>query len=214
MKYVVTILSLILLTLSSPIFATTYDHQVDARENLYNADWIGNPFSDVWDDGFWYPYDNDSALNTPGAINARAVKDGSGHAVDFSNGLLSIIAKGEVKAFGDKFTGPGGDVDEDWLFRDLTVYSLIGLWSSTANSITAMGSAFFIGTGGNFVAPLDTAYLFLAENDGIFEDNSGHYDVTIDFTNIAVPIPASIWLIVSGFICFLGFRSRNNKSIQ
>ena len=213
MKYLVTILGLILFTLSSPVFATTYEHQVDAHENLYNTDWTGNPFSDAWDDDddLWYPYDNDSALNTPGAIDARAVKNGSGNSVDFSKGLLSIIATGEVKDAGTTSSDADG---HDWIFRDLTVYSLIGLWSSTADSITAMGSAFFIGTGGDFVAPLDTAYLFLAENDGIFEDNSGHYDVTIDFPNIAVPIPASIWLIVSGFICFLGFRSRNNKSIQ
>jgi hypothetical protein len=208
MKNVISLLTLILISFSTPTLAMTYTQQVNARDNLYNTDWLGNPFSDIWDDGSWNPYPK--ALNTPGAWDARAVEDSAGNIVDFSKGLLSLTSTGKVVDAGTTQTDANG---QGWLFRDLSVYSLIGLWSSTTNSITAMGNAFFIGTSANFSAPLETAYLFLANNDGIFDDNSGYYDVTIKVENMAVPLPASIWLIISGVMVFLGFsRQQRNKA--
>ena len=209
MKHLITFLSMILFTLSTPALATTYKHKVNSRDNLYNTDWAGNPYSEIWNSGCWQPYAN--ALNTPGALDARAVKDRKGNVVDFSNGLISISAKGKVVDAGKKRTNANG---YDWLFRGLYVYSLIGIWSSTTNSITAIGNAFFIGTKGDFFSPLEPAYLFLANNDGLFSDNTRHYKVTIDYSsNIAVPIPASIWFFASALLFFLGFSQQKRNSI-
>ena len=52
-----------------------------------------------------------------------------------------------------------------------------------------------------------SAYLFLAENDGGFADNSGHYDVSL---TASVPEPGSLSLLAIGLIT-LGVARRRLK---
>ena len=104
----------------------------------------------------------------------------------------------------------------DGNFRGLPVYSLIGMWSTSADDITPvsgmLSQPFFIGTSLllNLAGIPNEAnlYLFLAENDGIFRDNSGSYLVDIDVQ--PVPLPASALLFMSGLLGVFATRIRKS----
>ncbi len=82
----------------------------------------------------------------------------------------------------------------DGNFRDLPVYSLIGIWSSSATEIAPVvglfSQPFFIGT--NLLLSLasipneSNLFLFLAENDSLFSDNFGSYQVNLDVQVVAL----------------------------
>ena len=175
--------------------SATISTSVDGRDNIYFTDWgstnAGNP---------------PSLLGS--GNNPTAVSDGSG-AFNFGGlGTLTGTATGSTVASGSTAydaDGSGG------LYRGLPVYSLIGVWSSTAGSITAIGDSFFVGTSPTFAAPTGpSAYLFLGENDGSFGDNTGSYSVSIDYIS-AVPLPASLPLLAVG-LAGLGLMRRRRKS--
>ena len=52
-------------------------------------------------------------------------------------------------------------------------------------------------------------FLFLAENDGLFADNSGYYNVNIDVQ--FVPIPASGVLLLSGLLTIFAARAKSKR---
>ena len=95
-------------------------------------------------------------------------------------GQIDIAATGCAVDAGPSCTGPDGFPG---LFRGLRVYSLIGQWSTSPTSLdnsTAVGSSFFIGASNTVTAPSTGGpyYLFLGDNDGIFADNGGAYQVS------------------------------------
>ena len=174
---------------SLEVYAAIYTHTVDGRENMYNTYWTGNPFL--------------SAVGT--GVDARSVTDSDGNPVNFSNLRLTITATGLVEDFSTTSTDADG---LDSIFRGLPVYSMIGLWSSTGDSITALGESFFIGTNNVLDAPSSgTSFLFLAENDGIFSDNYGQYNVTIS----TVPLPASAVLFLTGILSLFSIAKINRR---
>ena len=130
----------------------------------------------------------------------------------FSPGTqLQITAGGNVVDNGDTATGPAGDPGESWDFRALPVYALIGIWSSDPSldsSDDPVGDPFLIGSGGLFEVPWagNPLYLVLAENDGIFWDNSGDYAVTLT----AVPLPSTL-LLLGGTLPLLWLRGKKGK---
>jgi hypothetical protein len=161
-------------------------------DNLYFEDW-GHPFSDALGDG--------SA--------ARSVRE-DGSAFNFSGfGPFAISATGSVQDPGTTFTGPDGS---GGVFRGLTVYSMIGLWSATSDSITEIGTPFVVGSAASLGVPnAPAAYLFLAENDGIFSDNlAGQYDVTLEVELVPVPIPAALPLLLAGLAGGLALLRRRS----
>lgn len=95
---------------------------------------------------------------------------------------IAITADGCVVDDGPRCTGPDGDGSS--IFHELPVYSLIGRWGTSAAGLTAStaeGPPFFVGSSSVVVAPSTPGdhYLYLGENDGVFEDNTGDYQVVL-----------------------------------
>jgi hypothetical protein len=178
------------LAAARPADALILTHVVGPMDNLYNTAWVGNLFQP-------------GSLGT--GTDAEAVSS-AGSPYDFSgNSTISIAATGCIVDAGSACTGPDGLTGS---FRGLPVYSMIGLWSSTGASITAIGVPFFVGSAAMLPVPGGgPAYLFLAENDGLFLDNTaGQYDVTIE-----VPEPATLSLIALGGVLMAARRRRDGR---
>lgn len=171
---------------------------VDGRNSLYATDW-------------GHLYNGAIGLGQP----ARAFEVNS-LAYGFTSGdQLEISASGCVVDLGSSCTEPG------YLgggFRDLPVYSLIGLWSTSAAEIialdgTSLNPAFLIGDLLNLVVPDFTSalYLFMATNDGDFSDNSGAYSVQIDkllpSATAQVPAPPVLSLMLLGLLLIPHLRA-------
>lgn len=180
----------------------TFDDIVDSHDNLFFTNW-----------GHWYTEPVDAALNAEGSNPARAARF-AGSSFDFSAyDTLQITAKGSVQAHGAVETGPNGCEGKpecalhDGDFRLLPMYGLIGIWSSSATEIIPFGTwndlngglgLLFIGSFAQLTIPdFPAAYLFLAENDGGFSDNSGFFDVHFVAD---VPEPGMLGLLCAGII--------------
>lgn len=171
---------------------------VDGVNSLYTTDW-GHP----------YNTGSGNEFNAIGrGLPARAFEVSSSPFGFLSGTNLHLTATGCTVDAGVSCTGPGNDRG---LFRGINVYALIGVWSTSATSITpvdmlSVNPAFYIGSLLDFVVPTFNSplYLFMATNDGIFRDNSGHYTVRIE----KVPTPAVLWLMLAGIF----FIKRKNSA--
>ncbi|OUS17223.1 hypothetical protein A9Q88_05190 [Gammaproteobacteria bacterium 50_400_T64] len=163
--------------------------------SLYAQDW-----------GHIYNTGSGNEFNALGrGDSARAFEAVTGSAYGFTSGeKLQITASDCVVDAGNSCTGPGY---RGGGFRDLPVYSLIGLWSTKAAEIVALdltpgvNPTFFIGSLLDIIVPdfSSPLYLFMATNDGDFMDNSGAYSVRID--NVSqVPTPPVIYLLLIGLV--------------
>jgi hypothetical protein len=190
----------------------TLTHQVGAFDNLYNSQW--NPAGSTYTDGHAYP----EALGT--GQNADVVEQ-FGSAFNFAPyDFIDVTALGTIFDHSPSLgTDPDGlpnaeDNSPNNIFRRLTVYALIGIWSSNPNIITPLtpfvgdnNPAFFVGSSKHIDIPnVPFAYLFLADNDGIFSDNSGYYDVTIEAS--VIPLPNALVLLIAGLLPLLLVRRR------
>ena len=186
---------------------------VDSHDNLFYTDW-----------GHWFTGDIDGALSAAGSNPARAVQY-AGNSFNFAEFLfagfnkVSIAATGSVVAHFDTVTGPDGCASADPCFNDgnfrgLPAYALIGIWSSSATEILPFGDwkdvtsglgLMAIGSGVNLLIPSTaSAYLFLAENDGRFADNSGQFDVEL----AAAPEPGTLGLLFAGILLLIVIHRR------
>jgi hypothetical protein len=98
---------------------------------------------------------------------------------------VRVTAMGCVVSQGPICVGPDGNNGGD--FNGLPVYSLIGRWGTSPNGLTPATVAsppFFVGSNGVLTSPPGPGryFLYLAENDGIFSDNSLAYLVTVSYT--------------------------------
>ena len=171
---------------------------VDGSNSLYATDW-----------GHTYNTGTGNEFNAIGRGDPARAFEVSNLAYGFTSGeRLNISASGCVVDMGSTCTEPGYLGGE---FRGLPVYSLIGLWSTSAAEIVALDAAsvnpaFLIGDLLNLVVPDFTSalYLFMATNDGDFTDNSGAYSVRIakiDPSSTAqVPVPAVLYLMLFGLL--------------
>ena len=177
--------------------AATVTASVNGTDNLYFTNWGSS-----------------NGVETGEGTAARAVADG-GAAVNFGGlGTVSVTATGRVVDWGPIATTANG-VAFQALYNGLTRYALIGVWSSTSGSVTAIGDSFVVGRSISLTAPLaTTAYLFLGDNDGVFHDNSGAYSVQVSYQEPAsvVPLPAALPMLGSAFgmIFLFGRRQRKN----
>lgn len=208
-----TYLSLMLMLLGTNAYALMITETVGGRDNLYFTEW-----------GHFYTLPDDNALNNPDS-NPASVVSFNGSAFDFSGAAgINITATGFVVDDGPNATDANGNFNEfmDGNFRQLPAYSLIGIFSTTADVITPLVDPFMHEFGNPQTGPffigtqlfLDLAgisnvtnlYLFLAENDGVFKDNFGYYDVNLK----VVPLPASALLFMSGLLAMFSTRIRRN----
>jgi hypothetical protein len=200
-KYLFIIISF--LAFSQPANATLIGTDtVDGRNSLYFETW-GHSYNGAWGGG------NAEENNANGVGQAARAFQVSGTPYGFSSGEnIQITATGCVADINETTcTGPGymgGD------FRDLPVYALIGIWSSSPTSIFAIDSSFLIGSFLDLIVP-DTSsslYLFMATNDGNFSDNTGSYSVQIDRLS-QVPAPS----VLSLMLFILLFRKQFSKRL-
>jgi hypothetical protein len=217
------------LVFSGSVSAAQINHQVLGTDNLYYTDW-----------GHWFTLGGtedqlDNALAEPGSTAARAVN------FNFSGvARLDITAAGTVVDAGVYATGADGcmafdPVDcafgADASVYGQTAYTLIGLWSTSATEINPvyvggkytgngdpyddfLDAVFLLGSSASLVVPdLPEVYLFLAENDGIWSDNSGAYDVLLEYSHI--PLPAALPLFLSGLggLAFIRARKRVRPAV-
>lgn len=202
MKLLQFVLFLLLLTTTAASQSAMITQTVGGMDNLYFDDW-----------GHIFP----EALGTGVAASSVSL---NGSAFNFSGASsIDISATGEVVDNGTTPTDANGIPNDfmDGNFRGLNVYSLIGIWSSTADDITPVdgifSQPFFIGT--NLLLSLagipneSNLYLFLAENDGLFSDNSGSYEVNLNVQ--VVPLPATALLFMSGLLGLFATRVRGAK---
>jgi len=194
---------------------------VEGVNSLYAQDW-GHSYTEdsVFNNAGRFKNNQMSALRR--GQSARAFEIVTGSAYGFTSGdKLQINAGGCVVDAARSCTGPGY---RGWLFRNLPVYSLIGLWSTEATEITALdltpgvNPAFFIGSLLDIIVPEFSSplYLFMATNDGYFSDNSGAYSVRIDnlsqipspATISQVPNPPAISLLLIGLVLSRRFVSK------
>lgn len=86
---------------------------------------------------------------------------------------------------------------------------MVGIWSSEADDITAISETFQVGSALNLLTPQINGphYLFLANNDGLFDDNEFSYQVTI---HAMVSESTTLPLLGLG-LCFLGFTRYQKK---
>ncbi len=189
-------------------------HTVNATDNLFATDW-----------GHWFTMEGDEALLAfaPGSTLPSAVANGDS-AYDFSAwDYLDIAVSGSVTDAGAFTTGADGcpSSDDDCWFGDgqyhyQDVYSVIGLWSSSSDSIAPIltgnthgnwiDALFAVGSSAKIDVPdVENAYLFLAENDRFYSDNSGFYSATIIAT---VPEPGTALLLFMSLAALFAARLR------
>ena len=203
--------------------ALTLTHTVDATDNLYYSDW-----------GHWFTQQRDGALAAyaTGSTAASAVADASSTYNFVSWDYLDIVVTGSVTDAGTHKTGADGCPNQsdpcgfgDGKFRYQDVYSVIGLWSSSADSMTPIlfnsiykdwrDAVFLVGSNARIAVPkINNAYLFLADNDGNFSDNAGFYSVSINTgfyaAAITTPVsePASGLLMLASLLGLYAIRRR------
>lgn len=191
--------------------ALMLEDKVSGKDNLYSSEW-----------GHWFTMKGDGALAAyaPESTAASAIVDSSNNAYDFSSwDYLDIAVTGSVTDAGRYETGADGCSDPtapcwfgDGQFRGQDVYSVIGVWSSSADKISWLDTiydnwfdaVFTVGSDASIEVPeIEGAYLFLAENDGVFADNSGFYTATI---TTSVPEPASALLMLTALLGLFAIR--------
>ena len=188
------------ISIAENALAFSFTDKVPGSHNLYYEDW-GHSFNVV------------GGGNEMFAIGGGEAPISFGDGLAFSSGQqIHIDAKDCVIDASLNCTDPNG---YNSLFRGLPVYSLIGVWSSDAETISAVepvnNAAFFIGSSQDLIVPdyTDSLYLFLATNDGNYSDNPSTYAYTITISgDESQSIPEPSLLVGLGCVSLLGLRSR------
>lgn len=199
-----------LLTCVSAAQATIITHRVDAMQNLYFDAW-GHPYTETWD-GVTRESNERSGINR--GQPAEVVSNVSG-AFNFAGwGSVHVQANGQSAINGTIAYGPDGVGGPPW--RELLLYSLIGVWSTSDTGIANNGDPFNVGSINELMVPSGpSAYLFLAFNDGNYDDNNdgplfGAGGYTVRLSESPIPEPASAGLIALG-LSVLVLRRRRQR---
>ncbi len=215
--------ALVCLSFGAGASVITLEHVIDGKDNMYFENW-----------GHWFE-ETQRVKNKEDSQNASAVSAfGPADPWNFGGvGMIDISVTGSVQDAGSLRTDANGNcVEAGDCWRDIDVnagdnvyyqpvYSVIGIWSRNATSIVPIldsltrssaelsHAAFLVGTDAHIEAPdVEFAYLFLAENDGVFSDNQFSYLANITYS---VPEPGSILLLLAGLFGLLLTRKRNRS---
>lgn len=216
-------LALLLCACQTWAASVTLHTTVDGADNLFFTPW-GHAYALEFDsptNGGCLPVECPLEYGIGAGTPARAIPE-AGAAFDFSGfDFVDVTASGTVIDFNIFATDadgnavdPGAPPISDPVFRKLRVYGLIGIWSAAPDAIMPIGSigpesepAFDIGRDARLNVPVGTpVYLFLANNDGVFADNSGSYAVEIFASVNAVPLPGAGVLMLPA-LALLRFRA-------
>lgn len=85
--------------------------------------------------------------------------------------------------------------------------AIVGTFADASGTI--VGNPFAIGTGPVFAAPAGATQLLFGINDDIFGDNSGAFEIAIEQSPAAVPVPAAVWLFGSALVGLAGMRRKS-----
>lgn len=216
----------------------SFEDMVDARANLYHTGW-GHSYTQ--------PIPDDYTSNTPGldligldtGLPARAMETApnSGIAIAFTPGqefnievpLWSRVVDLEVHetdAMGvpwDATYRQNPDNLGFWGFdfRELRVYGLIGMWSTSATSLVPYNPGndpfdqlpFLVGYGFRAFVPQyhGQLYLYLANNDGFFDDNFSSYNVYVTLRELRVVSEPSTLALFAGGLLLLTAAARRPR---
>jgi len=177
----------------------TITHLVDSMDSLYFTDW-GHPYNVL-------PFSTNESSALGRGDPAEVVSNFSG-AFNFAGaGTLEVTASGSNAISATISFGPDGS--PPGIFRALTVYSLIGVWSESSTEIDPLGDAFFVGSAATLAVPAGpSAYLWLAFNDGIYDDNLDQPSPGFSVTLTTVPEPSSLVLLIAGLGLAVGVGRR------
>lgn len=234
------------LTMSLPATAApmvgTFEDIVDARANLYHTGW-GHSFTE--------PIPSIYTSNTPGldqiglntGLPARAMETApnSGIAIAFTPGQqfnieiptwsrVIDLEVHETDAMGipwDATYRQNPDNLPFWGFdfRNLRVYGLIGIWSTSATSLVPYNPRgnpfdqlpFLVGYGFSAFVPQyhGQLYLYLANNDGFFDDNFSAYNVYVTLRELrVVSEPSTLALFAGGLLLLSAAASRSRSASE
>lgn len=222
----------------------SFQDLVDAKANLYFSDWGHSYRAPIPGD-----YSSESSgldrIGLDTGLPARAVETGfnSRTPIVFTPGQEFTIEVPswsrvidlnvhETDAMGVPFDdtyrqNPANLPFWGFDFRNLRVYGLIGMWSTSATSLVPYNPGndpddqlpFLVGYGFSAFVPQyrGPLFLFLANNDGFFDDNLSAYDVFITLRGLrVVSEPSTIAVLAAGLllVTLVGYRSRRPAAVS
>lgn len=217
----------------------SFEDLVDAQANLYHTNW-GHSYTAPIPDPYTSLTPGLELIGLDTGIPARAMETsfGSGVAIVFTPGQEFTIdvplwsrvvdlAVHETDAMGIPWDSTYRQDPATWGFwgfdfRNLRVYGLIGMWSTSATSLVPYNPGgdpfdqlpFLVGYGFTSFVPQfhGQLYLYLANNDGFFNDNISSYNVYVTLRELRqVSEPSTLALLGAGLLLITAASRRSRR---
>lgn len=192
------------LTLSASLMALSVGAQALTVNTTVDA--TSNPWDITTNSGSTY---NTSGSTGPTVVTGGGLDftAGSVFNISYTSGSISLgahpsLTVNDGNGIVSRFSGstfPANSIASGALLG-----AIVGTFTDASGLI--VGNPFAIGSGPVFVAPAGATQLLLGINDDLFGDNSGSFEVSVEQSTSAVPIPAAVWLFGSALVGLAGMR--------